>query len=305
MERWKTSGLNLCWILLLSIGLMGACMTSLSDMPCYERECGIWSGEECGTCEGALRHCDATGHCVDPAILTWVPIAGGSFSMGSDSESANEQPVHTVTVPAFEMTMTEVTVSQYRECVASGTCDAAGTYLPDCNWNDVEANADHPVNCVYWGNGEDYCWWVGGRLPSEAEWEYAARSEGRDVTFPWGEEMATCDNAVMFNSGNGCGTGHTMAVCSKPAGNTAQGLCDMAGNVWERILDWYYPDYTGAPTDGSARETPPPDITDPNGIARGGGHECIAASLRTTLRSSNDRGLSRTWIGFRCVRDPQ
>ncbi len=234
--------------------------------------------------------------------MTWVPIAGGSFSMGSDSDSAAEQPVHTVTVPAFEMTMTEVTVRQYGECVTAGSCSTPNAYEPRCNWLEREEYADHPINCVDWQNGVDFCWWVGGRLPSEAEWEYAARSEGQDNTYPWGEDMATCDNTVMYNGGNGCGTNRTMVVCSKPAGTTSQGLCDMAGNVWEKVRDWYYTDYTGAPTDGSARETVPDD-PDPYGIARGGSFESVASPLRTTYRYGHYRTLVRSWIGFRCVKD--
>ena len=114
------------------------------------------------------------------------------------------------------------------------------------------------MNCLDWQQAVDFCAWAGGRLPSEAEWEYAARSGGPSSSYkyPWGNDAATCTYAVMDDGGYGCGTGRTWSVCSKPAGNTSQGLCDMSGNVWEWVEDWYHGDYTGAPTDGSAWVSP-------------------------------------------------
>ena len=92
-------------------------------------------------------------------------------------------------------------------------------------------------------------------MPTEAEWEYAARSGGRDQKYPWGNEVPTCERAVMVsNYTMGCGSGGTMPVCSKPDGNTKQGLCDMAGNVSEWARDTFHPSYNGAPTDGKAWE---------------------------------------------------
>ena len=224
--------------------------------------------------------------------LPWVSIPGGSFSMGSTSGNSNELPVHTVTVPGFEMTRTEVTVKQYGACVAIGSC-AAPDPGGQCNWNDP-GYEEHPMNCVDWQSAIDFCTWVGGRLPSEAEWEYAARSGGQDITYPWGEAPATCAYAVMAD----CGTARTMPVCSKPAGDTIQGLCDMAGNVVEWVQDWYHENYTGAPTDGSAWEVP-------NGlerIERGGSFQDGASDMRAASRGLYPPVHTMEVWGFRCVR---
>ena len=218
--------------------------------------------------------------------------------MGSDTGDADEQPVHQVTVPAFEMNRTEVTVAQYQACVDAGVCtepDQCGSY---CNWG-VAGREDHPVNCVDWFQAVDFCTWMGGWLPSEAEWEYAARGGGQDITYPWGDDSPSCTYAVMREGGWGCEMDRTWAVCSKTAGNTAQGLCDMAGNVLEWVQDWYHSDYNGAPSDGSAWE-------DPSGsyrVYRGGSFYNDAFTLRASYRYDVFPSLRSGILGLRCVRD--
>ena len=242
----------------------------------------------------------------------WENVPGGTFDMGSN-EQTSEQPIHTVTVPPFEMWRTEVTVMQYGQCVNAGECSdpAAGSL---CNWSEGEYE-DHPVNCVTWQQAVDFCEWVGGRLPSESEWEHAARSGGQDITYPWGDEEATCDYAVMddVTHSDGCNTGRTWAVCGKsPDGDTDQGLCDMAGNVWEWVQDWFHSCYncsqcqglggcdssTEAPDDGSAWEVPAGSYR----VERGGGFHYDAEFLRTTDRDADDPGDSDAALGFRCAR---
>ncbi|HUT79228.1 MAG TPA: formylglycine-generating enzyme family protein [Polyangia bacterium] len=231
------------------------------------------------------------------ADLTWVPIPGGTFQMGS-TDWTMSQPVHGVTVPSFEMTQTEVTVAQYAVCVATTLCTEPGTGTLG-NWNDP-GYEDHPVNYVDWDQAVAFCDWAGGRLPSEAEWEYAARSGGQDIDYPWGDEEATCDWAVMHGTIDfGCDTGRTMAVCSKNAGNTDQGLCDMAGNVCEWVQDWYHSDYTGAPTDGSAWEDPVGSGRFIRGGCFGGIAEFLRAALRFEFTSS---GQVDSVLGFRCAK---
>ncbi|HRV17242.1 MAG TPA: bifunctional serine/threonine-protein kinase/formylglycine-generating enzyme family protein [Myxococcota bacterium] len=232
--------------------------------------------------------------------LEWVRIPGGSFSMGSNDGDPDddEQPVHRVTVPTFEMSKTQVTVDQYMACVDAGACTApdTGDY---CNWG-PSGRGKHPINCVDWHQAQAYAKWAGGRLPSEAEWEYAARSGGRDWKYPWGNEDATCERAVMWESGtgNGCGRGSTWPVCSKPRGNTTHGLCDMAGNVWEWVQDWYHDSYNGAPTDGSAWESP----TGSSRVVRGGSWFNFAGRVRAAYRGNGDPGIRYVNLGLRLAR---
>ncbi len=230
--------------------------------------------------------------------LEWVRIEGGSFDMGSDDGFSNERPVHRVTVPTFEITKTQVTVDQYRACVDAGFCTA-----PDedyyCNWGQSD-RGKHPINCVDWHQAQAYAKWAGGRLPTEAEWEYAARSGGRDWKYPWGDEEATCERAVMYDgSNNGCGRNSTWPVCSKPRGNTTQGLCDMTGNVWEWVQDWYHDSYNGAPTDGSAWEKP----TGSYRVYRGGSWYYFARYVRAAVRHYYSPGYRGYYLGFRLARN--
>jgi iron(II)-dependent oxidoreductase len=230
--------------------------------------------------------------------------------MGSDTGNINEQPVHQVTMPDFEIAKTEITVEQYAACVDAGTCTAPGTGQ-ECNW-EVSGREDHPVNCVNWDQAGSYCQWAGGRLPSEAEWEYAARSEGLSFTYPWGGAEPTCDYAVMDDGGDGCGIGHTMAVCSKTAGNTAHDLCDMAGNIGEWVQDRFHGSYDCdanpgadgcgaggvAPTDGSAWDS----SGSSQRVMRGGSWVSTGFAMRVFSRTYVYPSAGLDSYGFRCTR---
>ena len=236
------------------------------------------------------------GSFAGPSGSLWVAISGGNFDMGSISGASNEKPVHRVTIRSFSMMKAEVTVGQYRACVREGKCTKpdTGGY---CNW-DKDGRSRHPVNCIDWNQARSFCRWAGGRLPSEAEWEYVARSAGRAWKYPWGKESATCLRSVMNHGGWGCGMKRTWPVCSKTVGNTAQGLCDMAGNVWEWTEDCWHANYTEAPTDGSAWTR----NCKSSRVSRGGSWGSSAASLRTADRhfaSPRSRGSD---LGLRCAR---
>ena len=175
--------------------------------------------------------------------IEWIPVEGGMFMMGSD-EALDESPKHPVFIPSFEMMKMEVTVGQYRECVEANICSPPAGDNDECNWVKTDKE-NHPMNCVTWIQMSEFAEWAEGRLPSEAEWEYAAKSQGQEIYYPWGTDTVSPEFAVYD-------TLSTAQVCSKTDGNTEQGLCDMAGNVWEWVQDEYHPTYEGAPTFGDA-----------------------------------------------------
>jgi len=241
--------------------------------------------------------------------VTWVRIPGGTFQMGSTDGDDDETPVHSVTVATFEMSKTEVTNGQYQRCVQAGACSAAHWDDGTCRmWNGSSfvqgslpqsfRGSGQPVVCVDWAQATAYARWVGGRLPTEAEWEYAARSGGRNQTYPWGNQTATCSYAVMSDGGSGCGRGVTWPVCSKTAGNTSQGLCDMAGNVWEWVSDWYGSGYYA----NGPKSNPTGPVGGSNRVKRGGSFVYYVGDLRASFRLHGDPSGDYVYLGFRCAR---
>jgi sulfatase modifying factor 1 len=251
-----------------------------------------------------------------PTLVEWVTLPGSSFEMGSATgpTGADSVPQHLVAMPTFEIGRTEVTVAAYAACIAAAKCrtpfsQAATT---DCNWSSgpTQDLPNNPINCVSWARAGEYCAWIGGSLPSEAQWEYAARSGGQDVTYPWGDAAPACELVAANSAATGgllpvcsLGTiGSSVPVCSIPAGNTQQGLCDMAGIVSEWIEDVWVAGYDGAPIDGSARTG---DGTDR--VVRGGNlNDPTTDFLQTTARAhtSGSDTQADVSLGFRCVRLP-
>ena len=248
------------------------------------------------------KHASAAGTPGVPgkAGIVWVRIPGGRFQMGSSAGLVDEEPVHTVVIASFELMKTEVTVAQYRACVEAGSCSAPTGESPDkhCNWGHP-GREDHPINCVDWHQAQSFASWAGGRLPTEAEWEYAARSGGKPWTFPWGDEAATCSRAIMTSgSTDGCDANRTWSVCSKPAGHSRQGVCDLAGNVNEWVQDSWHDSYRGAPGDGSAWEGGAISWR----VTRGGGWFDPASRLRASDRNWIDPSYHFNILGFRLAR---
>jgi formylglycine-generating enzyme required for sulfatase activity len=232
--------------------------------------------------------------------VNWVALPGGEVRLGRDDGPSNEAPAHPVTVAPFAIARTEVTVRQYRACVRAGACtppDTAGPGDPRrCNW-DVAGRDDHPVNCLDWQQARAFARWAGGRLPSEAEWEYAARgAAGR--AYPWGDDPPTCERAVMDDGHTGCGEDQTQPVCSRPAGATPEGLCDLAGNVWEWTEDAWRPDYANAPADAAPR----PEPLDAPRVQRGGAWYVYADALGATRRAPAPPTARDDFRGLRPVR---
>ena len=246
---------------------------------------------------GGMRAQDKTRDTGPPAgreLIDWVPISSGTFLMGAEDAGLEERPVHRVAMPAFEIARTPVTFKQYSACVAAGACLPVHDCAPA-----LFLGPEQPVVCVDWPQAKAFSEWVGGRLPTEAEWEYAARSGGKERQYPWGDDPATCSRAVLSTSlVKGCGRSATWPVCALPDGNTEQGLCDMAGNVWQWTADWHHGSYEGAPADGSAWVNPPGTER----VVRGGSWDRRARRVRTRSRISAFPSLALTTTGFRPVR---
>jgi formylglycine-generating enzyme required for sulfatase activity len=227
-------------------------------------------------------------------------VASGSFWMGCNEAvdtlcESNESPYHEVTLSGYYMDRTEVTQGEYKKCVDAGECDT-----PSCDW-DPTGTPNRPVVCVTWSQAGEYCVWAGKRLPTEAEWEKAARgTDGRK--YPWGNEDATCEYAVMYDGTDyGCGTNSTWDVCSKsPAGDSPYGLCDMSGNVWEWVSDWYDSRYyTNSPA-----SNPTGPVSGSYRIFRGGSFDNYDSvlGLRASNRLYDSPSDYYDSLGFRCAR---
>jgi formylglycine-generating enzyme required for sulfatase activity len=235
--------------------------------------------------------------------VEWVRLEGGRFSMGSDSGDENERPAHAVTLGGFSLTRTEVTVAQYRECVDRRACRApstarAGEFLEGCNWGNPRRD-DHPVNCVDHGMARAFCASVGGRLPTEAEWEFAARGRGGNTTYPWGEVEPACTMTQMKSAeGDGCGERATSPVCLHAEDTTPQGLCDMAGNVTEWVLD----DFCADTYANGASENPVGACREPKRLCRGGSLKGSKPSSFSTRHRSPVSNYALWWAGFRCAK---
>jgi formylglycine-generating enzyme required for sulfatase activity len=263
-------------------------------------------GDPSGTCEAGRCRCgDACGRLMDEPAAT--------FPMGCDAAvdtlcAADEGPIHAVTVPAFAIDETEVSVDAWLACVAEGACTKPAPGQ-GCAWLDPKA-VHRPVDCVSWAQARVYCRWAGRRLCTEAEWERAARGpEGRP--FPWGDAEPTCERAAFDatgddypSTGDGCGTGAAYDVGSFPAGATPEGVLDLAGNAWEWVADEYAESFAATPIDGSAYETPAAANGGVDRVARGGGYYNRDASLRATHRHLVNQKV-KNWtvaLGLRCCR---
>jgi formylglycine-generating enzyme required for sulfatase activity len=219
----------------------------------------------------------------DPVPMVAVP--SGDFLMGSDDPEADadERPSAHIHLEAFWIDRVEVTNARYRACVEAGVC-----IRPVGPAFDEATKADHPATIVAWAQALAYCRYVGKRLPTEAEWEKAARGvDGR--RYPWGSSF----DPEKVNAGYTAGTA---AVGSYAGGASPYGALDMAGNVWEWTSSLYRP-YPYDPADG--REDPA--ARGPR-VNRGGSWYYQAWHVRTTYRATADHIYRRIGdLGFRCV----
>jgi len=248
----------------------------------------------------------------DGTVDDMVLIPAGSFIMGCpenfDDCYDNELPRHKVELKQFEIMKFQVTTGQYAKCVKSGSCNNNHPTIqhfspsgidPSCNLFSDRSD-DHPMNCVSWYGAQAYCEWTGMKLPTEAQWEYAARGND-DRIYPWGNELPTCKYAVMTEKERdwGCGRNETWSVGSKLAGASFFGLYDMSGNVWEWVEDDWTGNYENATGDGKARINKEERFFK---VLRGGGYTYGANSMRATLSQKLTPQKNRATNGFRCVK---
>jgi len=227
----------------------------------------------------------------DGMVLVYVPA--GEFLMGSEKGHDAEKPQHTVFLDAYWIDQTEVTYAMYAKCVADGACEPSYGTEPKArsNYYVVVTNVD-------WNQANTYCQWAGGRLPTEAEWEKAARgTDGR--TYPWGEGI-DCNKANYYgkNGDNDYCIGDTTTVGRYPQGASVYGALDMAGNVLEWVADWFSETYyIGAPS-----ENPQGPASGEVRVLRGGSYRDESEFVRASNRMGDDPDLWDYVLGFRCAR---
>ncbi len=262
-----------------------------------------------------IQPIDTLMRTTDGMVMVYVPA--GEFEMGSNDGESDEQEVHTVALNAFWLDQTEVNVAQFRQFVRATqyttTAEREGwayVYVKSSGRFEEFKGADwqhpfgpqaaavgdnHPVTQVSWDDAAAYCEWAGGQLPTEAQWEYAARGPESRI-YPWGDQwqnnVANCGESICKD-----GFEYTAPVGSFLEGASWVGALDLAGNVWEWTADWYGGSYAAdrqenptGPTDGDSR------------VMRGGSWYAGTSKLYCANRSKNLPADRFGFLGFRCAR---
>ena len=256
-----------------------------------------------------------------------VTVPAGEFGMGCYGLvdglcESSEWPYHKVWLDEFKIDKYEVTAEQFEECVSAGACEeperyvAGDKFADKCNYGNPERK-NHPINCVIWQDADAYCKWAGKRLPTEAQWEKAARgTDGR--AYPWGNEPPACMYAVLPLKGpngkpkdHGCGRASTWPVGSKPLDTSPYGVVDMAGNVSEWVADHYDAITYSAPSyyQSSPARNPTGPASGTMRIARGASWNfwSMMEAARTSARHYQVPGVAddrkrKTSVGIRCAK---
>lgn len=238
---------------------------------------------------------------VEPPLSSTVPgdptiqrilIPRGRFEMGN-AVDRGEMPLHRVLLSSFWIDRTEVTNADYERCMLAGICQppvrsssySRPEYFGNPNY------ADYPVIYVTWEDADSFCQWAGGRLPSEAEWEFAARGPDERI-YPWGDQ-APLAGRLNFDFS----VGDTSPVDSYPSGASPYGVLDMPGNVAEWVADWYASNYY---TQSPSSDPTGPAATDER-VVRGGSWLDSASMVRADSRLAYPPDSAFVNLGFRCA----
>jgi len=248
-------------------------------------------------------------------LSTMVHIPAGAFPMGhavvkfdpyGDDFKENEFPQHQVTLSEYWIDRDEVTVSAYAAFLdAYGDphlsapmqpiIEAGGRYQPAPGFE------NDPIAFVSWFDAQVYCAFIGKTLPTEAQWERAAKGPSDDRHFPWGNTGPTCDEAVFLSSSL-CELEPAAVGSRSPAGDSVEGVHDLAGNVAEWVSDWYDRYTADAQTDPTGPDNADGSLT--LRVMRGGGFLDPEPAIRTTARWGTDPSDRAEGTGFRCVYRP-
>ncbi len=226
-------------------------------------------------------------------------IPAGEFQMGSESGDSDESPVHSVYLDAFYIDIYQVTNALYALCVKAGACiepSSKKSHTRDAYYG-ISLYDYYPVIWVDRNQARNYCEWRGSRLPTEAEWEKAARGGLEGNLYPWGDQEPDC-SMLNYIGKNGLCEGDTTRVGSYAPNGF--GLFDMAGNVWEWVWDWYSDKYYTLSPSHNPRGPESGDFR----VLRGGGWNCGSYGIRISDRNGSGPGNGSDDYGFRCARSP-
>jgi formylglycine-generating enzyme len=275
---------RLCTALLMSTAL--SCMACAGDdAPGADDETGTESGADVGDEPIFVP----LGTKLIPSGQVWRGCL-----MGDDNCDANEEPGGMIDVSAFFLDQFEATVAEYERCINADVCEPTADQV-DCNLTHTDRD-DHPANCLSWNHATAYCEWRGMRLPTEAEWERAARGDQPQL-YPWGDDTPTCELAAIETCGSS-----TSPVGSLREGDSPFGIADMTGNVSEWVSDYYAADYyeqsqgeadPQGPDSGSDRSIKGSAFTVPPGFP----------AQRISKRNSAAPDAALRIYGVRCARD--